>query len=450
MIANIDGGVRNIALDTHATIPQGFRTKFSFVKGNSGHDYILLDLQDSMIAGETYKFDFVFTNPRDAQVAPQIAVAAVAQDGLFKIASSSFPPAALTAGADKFSTIADRTSSEEAPALFVATAAFVIKNIGQSSPYPDAANGLTMTIAANVALYGSGAETSTGTPATAGAKITVAGLDKFATLSTDELSVTDNEDNILKSTASWSKSDGSLIFEMADGAKWDTDDPAIVVSVVLRNPGECTTSPEIYISASSADTVCPMPETAVEMNPDTTSIPFVGCVACSAGGTSDRCNACVECDSTCSSQDATPLKVHAPAFITKAIAQSTTWPGATNAITVTLRANIELSSKSNIYISGFVGSDADDGDMPIISMAGNTYYFGASTWDDEAKKLTLKPPALSLLVMLLSLCSNCETHRWGRGHRLSRSGRPTRVLATHLWKSVSWIPRRIPRPILSM
>ena len=389
IIANVDGGVRNIALDTHATIPQGFRTKFSFVKGNSGHDYILLDLQDTMIAGETYKFDFVFTNPRDAQVAPPIAVAAVAQDGLFKIASSSFPPA-LTAP------IADRTSSGEAQALFVATPAFVIKNIGQSSPYPDAGNILTITIAANVALYGSGAVTSTGTAATAGAKITVAGLHKSAEVSTDELAVTDNVNGILKSTASWSKSDGRLIFEMADNQVWETDDAAIVVSVVLQNPGECTTSPVVYISASSVDTVCPMPEIPVEMNPDTSSIPFEECVACSAGGTSDRCNACVECDSTCSSQDATPLKVHAPAFITKAIAQSTTWPGATNAITVTLRANIELSPRSNIYISGFVGSDADDGDMPIISMAGNTYYFGASTWDNEAKKLTLKPASTVL------------------------------------------------------
>jgi hypothetical protein len=56
-----------------------------------------------------------------------------------------------------------------------------------------------------------------------------------------------------------------------------------------------------------------------------------------------------------------PLKVHAPAFITKSIAQSTTWPGALNTITVTLRANIQLTASSNIYLAGFVGGSSTTG-----------------------------------------------------------------------------------------
>ena len=150
-------------------------------------------------------------------------------------------------------------------------------------------------------------------------------------------------------------------FQMKDGAAWKTNDDAMILSVTLRNPGACTSSPTVFISVSSADTVCPMPQNPVAMIRDTSSVPFDGCVACGSG---DRCNACVVCDSTCSNQDAAAQGART-SFYYEVNRPVDHLARADNEITVTLRANIELSAVTNIYMSGFVGGVRDDGDMPL-------------------------------------------------------------------------------------
>ena len=266
----------------------------------------------------------------------------------------------------------------------------MIKAIRQNSPYPDALNNISISIAANVALYGRGVVTTAGAYTTGGTSITLSGLNAIAD-SSGNLTVHETT-GLLKSTASWSKERGELVFGMADGQTWTTNSAPIEASVQVRNPGACTASPTVMISASAVDTMCPTPIPPQEMDRDTTSIPFTGCAACGISG--GRCNPCVQCDYACEDRDAMPLKVHAPAFITKSIAQNTTWPGATNFITVTLRANIQLTTSSNIYLAGFVGGNATDGSLTLYSVVSNTsnqVSFSTSNWDDTLKRLHLKP-----------------------------------------------------------
>jgi len=379
------------------TYVKALQTQFSFVNAPvGGHASIVLVLKEGhpMEAGKTYQFSFEFKNPPQDQPAPDIGVSAVsrvsapAPAGHFTIAETKF---AKNTGAPKvvnskaFSTegtgktlcsslppIADRTSDGEAAALSVAKPAFVIKKIGQSSPYPDAQNSITITIAANVALYGKkaicvekaavsvaadkaacGAVTSevdlstkdvceavkrdcgavlpcppgcaasnnkcfheaapsacTYTEQVSGTRITVSGLDAVApasaTLHVDEKAAdcgpvagcpagcsTVNDKCVhskkLKGTATWSKELGGLVFEMAYGQTWTTS-TSIVATVTITNPGSCTTSPTVRISASacpvgtynsldngvSACTVCPTGKYAA-----TTGLTV--CADCAAG-----------------------------------------------------------------------------------------------------------------------------------------------------------------------
>jgi hypothetical protein len=380
-ITHVMGGINNVTMDESATVPRGFQTEFNFVVDPvAGHDHIVIKLQNThdMLAGETYKFSFTFKNPRTGQNPPGVGVSAVSHADLFTIAETKFTK-------DSGAPIAGRTSAGEAAVLRITDPTFVIKKIGQSSPYPDALNNITVTIAANIRLWGGNATTNT-----TGTKITVAGLSSIAD-ATGMLGVVEpshlyGSTDKFKPHAQWSKELGELIFEMADGVVWSTRDEPIVVSVQVRNPGVCTSSPTVTISATAPGSKCEMPILPEVMERDVTSVPFSTCVACGASG--DRCNSCIKCDYSCSDRDAMPLKVHAPAFVTKTVAQNVTWPGAVNFITVTLRANIELTTASNIYIAGFVGSNATTGAIPLHN---TTLEFGTSEWDDVAKKLTLKP-----------------------------------------------------------
>jgi hypothetical protein len=373
-ITGVTGGIINITMNT-----ADLETLFAFVQNPvGGHIVLGLKAGHPMLAGETYQFSFTFKNPRNAQAAPDIGVGAVSHHNLFTIAETMLnkdtgvPP------------ITGRTSSGEAAALFIAQSAFVIKAIRQSSPYPDARNNITISIAANIALYGRSVVTTAGSYTNGGTRITVSGLNAIAD-STSNLAV-DEAAGKLKTSAHWSKERGELIFEMADNQTWRTSDAPITATVEIRNPGSCTASPTVMISASATDTICPMPIQPQAMDRDITSIPFTGCAACGTAG--GRCNPCVRCDYNCSDRDAMPLKVHAPAFITKSITQNTTWPGATNFITVTLRANIQLTSSSNIYLAGFVGGNWTTGSITLVS---NQVTFGTKNWDDTRKRLHLQP-----------------------------------------------------------
>ena len=164
-----------------------------------------------------------------------------------------------------------------------------------------------------------------------------------------------------------------------NGTSWDVDDAEIILSFVVVNPGTCQSSPAVIVSAQVANTDCQVDIVATDMVKDDTTVPFDKCRACTG-----VCEACENCNVRCDSQDAHPLKVHAPAFVRKEISQSSSWPGSNNTISVTFEANIELTSATAIFISGFAGGNATNGSIAVASPFASLQ---TAEWHDENKLL---------------------------------------------------------------
>ncbi|KAJ1491075.1 hypothetical protein T484DRAFT_1776119, partial [Baffinella frigidus] len=113
---------------------------------------------------------------------------------------------------------------------------------------------------------------------------------------------------------------------------------------------------------------------------------------------------CTSCTPTGKAElgDSMPLQVYDASFCTKTIGQSTANPCELNTLTVTLTANVPLTAqKSIITLSGFTNADEATGPIPILdAFAGlnNHLYFGAQFvgqepgtghWNNESKTLTL-------------------------------------------------------------
>jgi len=344
-------------------------------------DTITLPLTNGhpFIAGTTYTFTFFFRNPNSSQFVTGLAPISIRVQGpTFNISSVE-----LDHNLEAMP-IAGRTSPGDAAALRINEPAFAKKIIGQSNPYPDALNTLTVTLIPNIAM---GTET-----AGLVSKITLSGLISTETYaSTLNIVQSSPSNSILNQTATWSHQDGKLIVSFKNDTKWRTSDAAIIFSFQVKNPGICQSSPDLLVSATSEGTDCPHVIKAAAMDKDEDTVPFAGCRACGADG--DHCDACEKCDQLCNDEDASPLKVHSPAFIIKEIKQSTTWPGALNTFNVSFAANIDLTDNSAIYLSGFVGGTAPNGTL-ILSQGGSL--FDTVEWDHVDKVLYLNVASLKI------------------------------------------------------
>jgi len=276
--------------------------------------------------------------------------------------------------------IAGRTVAGDAAALKVNAPAFVQKVIGQSNPYPDALNTLTVTLVPNIAM---GTTRFNHTHVTS--KITLSGLvDTETYQSTLAITQSSPSSDLLNKNATWSRADGVLVVSFKNRTKWQTSDVPIIFSFQVKNPGICQTSPQVTVSATSEGTNCPREIAPATMDRDESTVPFADCRACGDG---DHCEACVKCDKQCDDKDASPLKVHSPAFIIKKIQQLTTWPGANNKLNITFAANIDFTGSSAIFVSGFVGGTATNGTMSLTKGAS---LFSTVEWHNGDKVLYLK------------------------------------------------------------
>ena len=330
-----------------------------------------------LLAGQTYHFGFWVRNPVTSQAAAPIAIRVVGP--LFNISAVRLEHDLTTLP------IANRTFPGDAAALKIRAPEFVGRSIGQSNPFPDALNTITVTVVPNIAM-GSKTDNSSGTIATHVSKITISGLVGSATsASTLNITQLSPANALLQTQVRWYQHNGSLVVEFQNQTVWRTSDDPIVFSFRLRNPAQCHTSPDVTIAGVSEGTNCPRIIPQAGMVKDTLSVPFAGCRAC--GVTGDRCNACQKCDEICDQQDAAPLKVHSPGFIVKSIQQSTTWPGATNRLNVTFAANIDLTDDTAIFISGLVGATAANGTMNLTDS--NSSLFDNIEWNNYDKLLYL-------------------------------------------------------------
>ena len=327
-----------------------------------------LTVGEALQAGDVYSFSFIVTNPVQSQQRPLITVEATTP--------------AITIGASQVDhdmtsiPIARRTSAGDAAALLIQDPHFVVRNIGQSNPYPNAVNQITVTLIANIALASKASPSSR-------TNITIAGLVGSDTSDTNNLIISQSSPPThFLSNGTWVKDTGTLVISVLDDMKWDVDDEEIIFSFELLNPGSCHSSPDVSVSAQAAGTDCASYIAPALMIKDSTTVPFATCRAC--GTDNGHCDACRQCDQLCNQQDAYPLKVHAPAFVLKEVGQSTTWPGAKNSIFVTFATNIDLTSAAAIFVSGFSGGSATNGTINITS---DSSQLQTAEWNDAEKLL---------------------------------------------------------------
>ena len=322
-----------------------------------------------MHAGSAYIFRFEVTNPIQSQGEPSITVEAVTSAFMTEVNQVTHDVTSIP--------IANRTSAGQAAALKILESQFIVKNIGQSNPYPNAVNQITITLIANIAL-------ASGDSPSSRTNITIMGLTGSDTHDSHVLNISQFSpaDRILSYNGTWVQDSGMLVLSILDNMKWNVNADKIVFSFELLNPASCHSSPDVSVSAQAAGTDCATYIAPTSMMKDGTTVPFEKCRAC--GTSSGHCEACRRCDQLCNQQDAHPLKVHAPAFVLKQIGQSTTWPGAQNTISITFAANIDLTSAAAIFVSGFSGGSATNG---TISITSSLSQLQTAEWNDAEKLL---------------------------------------------------------------
>jgi len=291
--------------------------------------------------------------------------------------------------------------------IYVEQAAFEMKMLGQKTPWPGAANVITVTLSSNVPLFGDMIMCNT--------TVTMRGFEgacieetDFSLMGPDAGDFTDAE---------WDD-DEKMVTMRTMASLFNT---STVFSFALTNPTDAQPSPLLEIYAEG------IPIDIVRMEKDDDSLPnsqydhnrwdadrnlswWNDTGVEHVGSTNGAVFESVDLD-------AQPLKVHSPAFIVRQIGQTSPYPGANNTMMVTIRPNLDLSVDSVITISVLDHEDGTtsgasgpiplfDGDSyPInasrwnngMSFENDEWYFAAAVggdpgyglWNDEAKTLTL-------------------------------------------------------------
>jgi len=221
---------------------------------------------EALYSGQNYVYTLSLLNPSISQVMPYLSLEASSLQPPFAIpralviGNQSQLPTIFSGSNAQF--ISSRTFPGDALPMYIAQPSFVVKTIGQSNPYPNALNTITITLAANV-------------PIEIGSTVTIQGLS--GSVSPDPNFAVTNISSVIFSTATWNSANSTLILTAA--AKWRTTDPWIVFSFNLANSRQCQSSPTVNISASLTGTTTPV-------CPSSFNPPLLGSV-CSPQPTSD-------------------------------------------------------------------------------------------------------------------------------------------------------------------
>ena len=277
---------------------------------NLGKLVVPLEAGQSLVPDSNYTFAFQVLNPAAAQVSPAVSVSA----------SANGEPAVVFAAVAMDKDESALGYGRSAAPLEVATPAFAVRSIVQSNPYPGASNSFTVSLASTVDLIAS--DTS---------RVTITGLTASSTAGTSAAlaiaSDASNVDDIFGGTASWTLGAGSLVFTVESG-KTMAGGVLYVYSFVLTNTESAQSAVSVSVSASGTATIAPVSMT-------TNAIDHIPGLAASTPG------------------DLLPQKTMAKTFLLKRIGQSTTYPGATNTLTVSLvsTANLAGHDSSSLVIT---------------------------------------------------------------------------------------------------
>ena len=217
-------------------------------------------------------------------------------------------------------------SEGDAAPLRVLAPSFIVRDIGQATPYPTANNTVTITLASSVAL----AEAD-------GSVVTISGLTGSQTPDSNTLALTDvdstDSTTLFGTTADWDQDTGTLLLSVASGQTLAAGS-IYKFSIALVNPDGAQDAPAVTVSASGTVAV-----PGALMNADRVSRPNV--LKASRG-------------------DAAPLQVNAPGLSLREISQSRASPDTLVTVTVTLASNVDLFPGDKITIAGLNGTQTAD------------------------------------------------------------------------------------------
>ena len=263
---------------------------------------------------------FSLINPSTGQAAASLSVAA---SGTFSITAQPVAGDSVNATAEM------GTVAGDAQPLRVYSPTFILANIGQSTPFPSATNVITVTLASTVLLRGSPDEF-----------ILLGGLKGSATADDSALSIQVSSPTAVPfpTVATW---DGDVGGDMIGGG---------FLGVELFNTTVIAPGQHITFSFSLTN-----PSAAQEAQ--TVTATWSGISGFGAKIADADANSILPLPGSVTG-DARVLKVYDPAFVAKAIVQTSVLPWALNTIHVSLASNVPLSGAyhTKITIGGLVGS----------------------------------------------------------------------------------------------
>jgi len=288
--------------------------------------------------------------------------------------------------------------------MMVQVAEIKVRNIAQSTPWPCALNTLTVSLSTNVPFA---SPTVHCTPL-----ITISGLDDACIISTSVA---------LAGTAGTSTFDGngthqggSLVVSTVNDAPADA---VRVFTFQLNNPVNSQPAPLIQIESTgipvckthmikdcdydhdNSGTANKIGLTAAEIAQRNTDYDPLS-LSCHhdaknmSGDGATRVRKCARLTDTAvvgstygavfdaHPRDAEPLRIHAPAFITRNIGQNSSYPGAVNRVTVTIRSNVDLPIGSLVTISVLNNSCVTSGTMQLFQNTDPKWNLSTSTAED--------------------------------------------------------------------
>ena len=240
----------------------------------------------------------------------------------------------------------------DAAPLRIYAAGFAVRRIGQTTMYPGAANALRVTLVPSVDFSSA-----------SGAALTISGLLGSRTDSTPAMVLQDlspAEGSSLAALApmgAWNRLAGSLTVALASGTL--AAGTLYTFEWVLDNPYAYRPAPA-YVRIAVSTSGLSVPAVAMEL--DTTSVLAVaGAVA----------------------GDAAPLRVQAPGLALAAIGQSTCVAGAANTITLTLAANVDLTSAAGttVTVTGLLGAQTEDSARVLLAGGFDSTTFMADVYE---------------------------------------------------------------------
>jgi hypothetical protein len=294
---------------------------------------LLVYLAEDIVANTAYSFDFNISNPALGQNSPQVGI-----QGFFSDQESLIGKVWMDRDNTSVLPFFDSKIGDAMP-LQIRTSSWILKRIGQSTPFPGALNTLTVTLSTNVPFFSLlNTSGSVGAPCSTNfadfgisrcddslivrscmrTVVTISGLAGAivpnCSGSCSFPVLWDTPDAVSPCGWMWSANSKSLTFTVTNTLK---ENVSYIFSFNLTNPVAGQASPPISIKVSG------MPIAAISMEKDV--------------------------------NDLAPLFVYSIQFNVKQIHQSNPYPYAINCITVLLQTNLKLSFETFFRMYSFAG-----------------------------------------------------------------------------------------------